>query len=157
MRSLKYGKLQNGQFLSVPPALIRRLKQHFVTLPCGVEAILGNNGHIWLTVPAPEDPEALAQAEQGEATPLAEVLVRRRKLHAEKRIMSDERERICRVYNAITVLSILYISIHPGSIMAIYDKSFSDGLEAKEVLHPQQLPGFIDAVAAAAADESSRR
>ena len=93
MRSLKYGKLENGQFVAVPPALIRRLKQHFVTLSCGIEAILGNNGHIWLTVAAPQDP---MQQDQGEAAPLAEVLMRRRKLHAEKQIMPEERERICR-------------------------------------------------------------
>ena len=71
-RSLKYGKvwrevwrvqlaradvwmlfppvqLENGQFVSVPPVLVKRLKQHFVSLPCGVDVILGNNGYIWVT------------------------------------------------------------------------------------------------------------
>ncbi|KAH0836471.1 hypothetical protein J3R83DRAFT_8080 [Lanmaoa asiatica] len=32
-RSLKYGKLRNGQLVTVPPALIRRLKSHFISLP----------------------------------------------------------------------------------------------------------------------------
>lgn len=48
-RNLKYGKLENGQFIAVPCALMKRLKQHFVTLPCGVDAIFGLNGYIWLT------------------------------------------------------------------------------------------------------------
>jgi hypothetical protein len=37
--------------------------------------------------------------------------------------------------------------------MAIYNKSLGDGLEAKEVLHPQHMPAFIEAVAAAAAED----
>lgn len=32
-RSLKYGKLQRGQLVGVPPSLIKRQKQHFQTLP----------------------------------------------------------------------------------------------------------------------------
>ncbi|KAI0796222.1 exosome complex exonuclease rrp4 [Abortiporus biennis] len=48
-RSLKYGKLRNGQLVVVPPVLIRRLKSHFVTLPCGVDLILGLNGYIWVS------------------------------------------------------------------------------------------------------------
>lgn len=48
-RSLKYGKLENGVVVRVPACLMRRLKQHFCSLPCGVDVILGLNGHIWLT------------------------------------------------------------------------------------------------------------
>ncbi|KAF7360498.1 Exosome complex component rrp4 [Mycena venus] len=46
-RSLKYGKLRNGQLVTIPPILVRRLKSHFITLPCGVDLILGLNGYIW--------------------------------------------------------------------------------------------------------------
>lgn len=65
-RSLKYGKvgtfgllaccqlnrvsqLRNGQLVQVPPALVRRLKSHFISLPCGVDLILGLNGYIWVS------------------------------------------------------------------------------------------------------------
>src|SRR6267378_4504172 len=66
-RSLTYGKvpgsvfcsgdevsdrciqLRNGQLICVPPILIRRLKSHFVSLPCGVDLILGLNGYIWVS------------------------------------------------------------------------------------------------------------
>eukprot|EP00512_Aurantiochytrium_limacinum_P005669 CAMPEP_0171516514 /NCGR_PEP_ID=MMETSP0959-20130129/4082_1 /TAXON_ID=87120 /ORGANISM="Aurantiochytrium limacinum, Strain ATCCMYA-1381" /LENGTH=373 /DNA_ID=CAMNT_0012055239 /DNA_START=43 /DNA_END=1164 /DNA_ORIENTATION=+ len=51
-RSMRYGKLQNGQIVTVPSSLMKRLSQHFVTLPCGIEAIFGLNGKIWLTTPA---------------------------------------------------------------------------------------------------------
>jgi len=48
-RSLKYGKLRNGQLVTVPPILVRRLKSHFVALPCGVDLILGLNGYVWVS------------------------------------------------------------------------------------------------------------
>jgi exosome complex component RRP4 len=35
--------------VTVPPVLIRRLKSHFITLPCGVDLILGLNGYIWVS------------------------------------------------------------------------------------------------------------
>lgn len=70
-RSLKYGKvciyatnlsaekhltgtqsntqLRNGQLVIIPPILVRRLKSHFISLPCGVDLILGLNGYIWVS------------------------------------------------------------------------------------------------------------
>ena len=33
----------------VPSVLIRRLKSHFISLPCGVDLILGLNGYIWVS------------------------------------------------------------------------------------------------------------
>ena len=42
-------QLRNGQLVAVPPILIRRLKSHFVSLPCGVDLILGLNGYIWVS------------------------------------------------------------------------------------------------------------
>lgn len=66
-RSLKYGKvgldhndtvagtliipqqLRNGQLVVVPSVLVRRLKSHFLTLPCNVDIILGLNGYIWIS------------------------------------------------------------------------------------------------------------
>ena len=33
----------------VPPILVRRLKSHFCSLPCGVDLILGLNGYIWIS------------------------------------------------------------------------------------------------------------
>ncbi|CAE6418366.1 unnamed protein product [Rhizoctonia solani] len=48
-RSLRYGKLRNGQLVRVPNGLVRRLKSHFFSLPCGVDLILGLNGYIWVS------------------------------------------------------------------------------------------------------------
>ena len=100
-RSLKYGKLQNGRMLSVPPALIKRLKQHFVKLPVGVEVILGNNGYIWIT----EAPDTDIFEDKSRIT--AEIAEKARKEHAEKVISVESRERICRVANSITALRLV--------------------------------------------------
>lgn len=50
-RSLNYGKLRNGQLVTVNPCLIRRLKSHFVRLEeVGLEVIIGLNGVIWVSM-----------------------------------------------------------------------------------------------------------
>ncbi|KAI9136166.1 hypothetical protein BKA69DRAFT_1105751 [Paraphysoderma sedebokerense] len=48
-RSVKYGKLRNGSFVSVASSLVKRCKSHFHSLPCGVDVILGLNGYIWVS------------------------------------------------------------------------------------------------------------
>lgn len=53
-RSVKYGKCENGILLNVPSSLIRRLKQHFITLSsCNIDLIIGHNGGIWISDRAP--------------------------------------------------------------------------------------------------------
>ena len=42
-------QLRNGQLVTIPPILVRRLKSHFISLPCGVDLILGLNGYIWVS------------------------------------------------------------------------------------------------------------
>ena len=54
-RSLKYGKLENGQLIIVPACLLKRLPQHYVSLPWGIDIILGKNGFIWITRSTPEE------------------------------------------------------------------------------------------------------
>jgi exosome complex component RRP4 len=48
-RSLKYGKLRNGMFISIPPMLVVRSKAHMYSLGGGVHCILGTNGFVWVS------------------------------------------------------------------------------------------------------------
>ena len=48
-RSLKYGKLRNGVFVSIPPMLVVRSKSHMYSLGQGVHCILGTNGYVWVS------------------------------------------------------------------------------------------------------------
>ena len=143
-RSLKYGRLANGQLVRAPPTLVKRVKRHFhavdpeaafgaakdagvatteettsgkkrksvtttdpVTDALGVEVLLGCNGFVWVGARSaatgegelPELPERTEGKNATKTTRLAAPRARR--------------ERVCRVANAVRVLSALFLAIHP--------------------------------------------
>lgn len=49
LTAVGFYQLRNGQLVTIPPILVRRLKSHFIALPCGVDLILGLNGYIWVS------------------------------------------------------------------------------------------------------------
>jgi len=126
-RNLKYGKLTNGQFLTVPPALIKRIKQAFVSLPFGVDIILGKNGYIWISQHQEFDEEG-SQSLDPDYKPPAPVEVDR-----------ETREKICRVRNSIVALRTQFIAIYPDTIIDTYDASVELGLHPKDMLDPQHI------------------
>ena len=122
-RSLKYGKLNEGVFLSVPANLVKRCKQHFHALRCGVDVILGNNGNIWLRPSARRTGGSDAKSEDdgsGGAT-------------------AEQREAVCRVRNSIVALAKSFNSIYVETIMDVYNQSVELGLAAREILDPGVL------------------
>jgi len=104
-RSLKYGKLENGQFIAVAPTLVKRAKTHFQTLPCGVHVILGVNGYIWIS-PPPLEMDQLQQKEQGMSVEYPP-------------ITPSMRQAIARVRNSLSVLNQLFISVSYGMYWAL--------------------------------------
>ena len=62
-RSLKYGKLRNGFLVTVPSALIKRSKSHFISLPGNVDVLLGMNGNIWVSMHVDLNPDLINQPE----------------------------------------------------------------------------------------------
>lgn len=139
-RSLKFGKLENGQVIVVPPALIKRLKQHFVTLPCRVDVILGNNGYIWMTETFAPDKSV---DKEGVDAGIVEAVEERQRQAASRRISREGRLRVARVRNAISMLSSLYIVISPTTIMDVYDSSVALGLDAKDMLNPDNVEKLV--------------
>ncbi len=157
-RSLKYGKLENGLVVRVPSILMRRLKQHFCTLPCGVDAILGLNGHIWLTasmegLEAPGEAGAPPPAAQGGGSGggggavdvadlqaaeagLVEAIERRKRLAAERDIPPEARLRVCRVRNSILALAHCGLAILPEAISLVFQMSEELGLSPEQMLDP---------------------
>ena len=140
-RSLKYGKLENGVFYQVPSVLIKRLAQHYVKLPYGLDIILGKNGCVWITRSVPDtwkDDPASSQDQAGtggnDQITLAETLQRIRKRHAATPLTVDERKRICRVRNVLVLLSEAHIEICPESICKLYDLSEQQGIAPKDIL-----------------------
>ena len=117
-KSKKYGKLTEGQLLSVPPTLIKRQKQHFHTLHCGegraVRVILGTNGQVWI---APHRGEG-----EGESPCTA-----------------AEREALCLVRNAIQALAAVFVLITAASIEATVQSAAALGACTQKAERSQAL------------------
>lgn len=115
-RSLRYGKLRNGYFLSVPSSLIIRLRTHVYRLPGNVDLILGINGYIWLSKSSKE---------------AADVSITRLEEEANLEIYSDinesippnVREDIARYANCIRALAYKEMGINEARLIAAYEAS----------------------------------
>lgn len=133
-RSLKYGKLRNGQLVIVPPILVRRLKSHFISLPCGVDLILGLNGYIWLS-------KHIKQSEQeGEEGFDAEAV------YSNQNDLIDDSTRVAisRVTNIIRVLASHFIPLTDTLLLEAYEWAVDQEGGAGDLLHG----GLADALVA---------
>jgi len=131
-RSTKYGKLVGGQLVTVPPYLVKRMKQHFHTLPeVGVQVILGCNGYVWVGAPtaSTNSVDSMQGVEYSEDTDRANEQV-----SANVTVPLEMRERICRVAMAVKALSSLGFLIFPVTIGGAYALSIENGTEVKEML-----------------------
>eukprot|EP00727_Mastigamoeba_balamuthi_P001147 m51a1_g11029 putative exosome complex component rrp4-like (302) ;mRNA; r:422171-423311 len=137
-RSTRYGKLLQGTFVSVPAALVKRCKSHFIRTEYGVSVVLGNNGYIWVYPSAVDDAMA-AQQSQGQYAEPALVTV-----------SPDLRSRMARVANSFTVLASHGVYVAPATVAAVYDESVRAGLSTSDMLRPT-----ISATLAAAARSQS--
>ena len=137
-RSLRYGKLENGCLVTVPPALMARRKNHFVHL-LGMTVLLGMNGYIWIQ-------RALPQAEQeandqhptnqgGEK--LVEHQEKVKDQHALVPVLPDERQHIARLRNAIQILGTVHMMITQEHMERVYEQSLS--IHVADMLHPDNI------------------
>jgi len=123
-RSLKYGKLRNGQLVTIPPILVRRLKSHFITLPCGVDLILGLNGYIWVSKHVKESDQ------EGEDGFDAEAVYS----NQNDNIDSPTRTAISRVANIIRVLSTHFVPLTDTLLLEAYEWSVEQEGDTKDLL-----------------------
>ncbi|DBA68417.1 TPA: hypothetical protein ACH3X2_013719 [Trebouxia sp. C0005] len=137
-RSLKYGKLANGQIVEVPPTLIKRQKQHFTTLEgTGVQLIIGLNGIIWVSAETKPAPEALKPSVDMDAQP-----------SAVRSVSQAERHAIARVANCIRALAKLFFSIHPTSILNVYTASLDQQVPITAITQEAMLADIANREAA---------
>ncbi|XP_042476963.1 exosome complex component RRP4 homolog [Macadamia integrifolia] len=136
-RSQKYGKLERGQLLMVPPYLVKRRKQHFHHLErFAVDMILGCNGFIWVGEHVEardnmvEDQESRPEQQNGKLN-----IISMRVEEQERTYTSLEtRQSICRIANAVRVLSSLGFSLNIEVIMETVELSISLNLDIHEML-----------------------
>lgn len=141
-RSLMYGKLDNGVLVNVTPMLMKRLKQHFYSFDFGVHCIFGMNGFIWVSN---SKPGAVVDDELHQTTSPGAVVSSSDTLKQPP--TPEERERVCRVRNAIVALDTLCRIISPASVALVYHASLEAGLLAREMLLPHVLPTICRQVA----------
>lgn len=128
-RSLKYGKLENGIFISVIPQLVKRSKKHFHHLPCGVDILLGSNGYIWVYV----DETAFSEQDKEQNFPTSSEVS---KSNAEQKLS------VIRIRNAIYILDWYFLSIQPETIMLIYEETIQKEIPVQHMLRP----GIMDEI-----------
>lgn len=116
-RSLRYGKLRNGYFVSVPSSLIIRLRTHQYRLPGNVDLILGINGYIWLSKSAKE------QASNVSITKLEEEAGLEIYSDINEEISPSIRETISRYANCIRALAYKEVGINESRLIAAYEAS----------------------------------
>uniref|UniRef100_A0A1I7YN80 Ribosomal RNA-processing protein 4 n=1 Tax=Steinernema glaseri TaxID=37863 RepID=A0A1I7YN80_9BILA len=117
-RNLRYGKLPQGVLVQAPAYLVKRRKQHFHTLPCGVSVIIGCNGNIFVS----QLPSEAHGNSGGYVQNLEEV------------IPSNHRLDIVKVANCIKVLAQNAVPLFETSIIKAYEASTD--YEPKELLRP---------------------
>ncbi|KAF9460557.1 hypothetical protein BDZ94DRAFT_1324024 [Collybia nuda] len=123
-RSLKYGKLRNGQLVTIPPILVRRLKSHFITLPCGVDLILGLNGYIWVSKHVKESDQEGEEGFDAEA------------VYSNQNDRIDELTRVAisRVTNIIRVLASHFVPLTDTLLLEAYEWAVDQEDGAKDLL-----------------------
>lgn len=125
-RSLRYGKLENGCLIVVPPALVAKRKNHFCEIE-NISLLLGTNGYIWIQ-------RALPDLEDAQ---LAEHKEKLKKQHAETRVLPDERQKIARIRNSIECLAKVHLMVTPEHIEQVVRTSQS--IKTEEILLPENI------------------
>ena len=130
-RSVHYGKLtRHGMCIVVPPALIRRSRQHFYSFgpSVGVHMILGMNGMIWLqplTAATVLRDDGNEDAEMQDADEDIAAVKKRREMEAaaDAAIPLEIRTNMCRIANCIRALAGQLLPISVQAIETVLEDS----------------------------------
>ncbi|KAF8605795.1 hypothetical protein BDV93DRAFT_537182 [Ceratobasidium sp. AG-I] len=135
-RSLRYGKLRNGQLVAVPRGLVRRLKSHFFSLPCGVDLILGLNGYIWVSKHVKEINQVGEEGFDAES------------VYSNKNdpIDTTTSRAIARVSNIIRVLARHHIPFTDHLIEQVYEWVIDQNIEIVDILNEEVAESMIATV-----------
>ncbi|EPQ56741.1 hypothetical protein GLOTRDRAFT_115866 [Gloeophyllum trabeum ATCC 11539] len=135
-RSLKYGKLRNGQLIAVPPILVRRLKSHFITLPCGVDLILGLNGYIWVSKHVKDNDQEGEEGFDAEA------------VYSSQNDDIDEatRSAISSVTNIIRVLAAHFVPLTDAILLEAYAWVMDQEIGTKDILQEETSDFLVAAL-----------
>ena len=122
--------------MTVPSALIKRGKSHFLSFAFGVDVIVGNNGYIFISTTPKQGSELDGGMKETEerTEPLSE---------EEKQQRRTERTNICRVRNVIQALADNFIAIYEQTIIETFEASLD--FEPKEMTRPSVAQQIVSA------------
>jgi exosome complex component RRP4 len=149
-RSLKYGKLENGQYIQVPASLMKRLPQHYISLPgtIGIDIIFGLNGGIWIarTIPEQWKRDAGEQDSDTGLTPLAETLQTLRNRHRDTLYTREQRNMTARVANVVRLLATNEIIFTVEHIMHVVQMSISMDIPVKDMFQEDIAKSLLEGI-----------
>jgi exosome complex component RRP4 len=135
-RSFRYGKLENGCVVTVPPSLVPRRKNHYHTAFLGqFEVLFGCNGMIWMQRKLQRDDDQ--DASGGGQQELHELQEQRRNEHANMPYSPEDRQALARLRNSIECLRLTYCLVTPESVQDVYTRSLESKLPLPQMLLPQ--------------------
>ncbi|XP_010542878.1 PREDICTED: exosome complex component RRP4 homolog [Tarenaya hassleriana] len=128
-RSQKYGKLEKGQILKVDPYLVKRSKHHFHHVEqLGIDLILGCNGFIWVGEHVEVRDPVMADEQKISSSGVKK---------EQKHTPLETRQSICRIANAIRVLSNLGFSLTLEVITETVNLSTSMNMDVHDMIGPE--------------------
>lgn len=122
--------------LTISPYLVKRRKQHFHHIEqYGIDLILGCNGFIWIGEHV-EIKDNMIEDEPSKPDPENDKSLISMTLEEQEQTYTEleTRQNICRIANAIRVLSTLGFSITIDVILEIVDLSISKSVDIHEML-----------------------
>jgi exosome complex component RRP4 len=131
-RSFRYTKLENGSLVRVPPALIPRRKNHFITMINNtLDVLWGTNGNIWIQRKLKEEGEDVKD--------LADLQEQLRQEHANTPVLPDERMSIARLRNSIECLRLVHAMVTPEHAETVFKLSEELKVKASHMLLPDNV------------------
>jgi exosome complex component RRP4 len=132
-RSFRYSKLENGCLICVPPSLIPRRKNHYMSMiNNSLDVLWGTNGKIWI--------QRKLKTDGGDDTNnLADLQEQLRQEHANNPVLPDERHAIARLRNAIECLRLVHSMVTPEQAEEIYNQSVEQSMKPSDILLPENV------------------
>lgn len=146
-RSSRYGKLENGCVVTVPPTLVPRRKNHYYTaLLDEFEVLFGCNGMIWIqrklsssSSTSSEEQQQQPQVDGGGQQELAQLQEERRAEHAKMPYSLPERQALARLRNSVECLRLASRPITPESLKEVYVRSQATISSVGEMMEPANV------------------
>eukprot|EP01063_Lacrimia_lanifica_P019925 TRINITY_DN27321_c0_g1_i1.p1 TRINITY_DN27321_c0_g1~~TRINITY_DN27321_c0_g1_i1.p1 ORF type:complete len:331 (+),score=123.88 TRINITY_DN27321_c0_g1_i1:80-994(+) len=148
-RSARYGKLPAGMLVTVPAVLVKRLSTHFHVFDCGIEALIGVNGFIWLSM-ARRKKRKRAEIEAGDSDDEKD----EKKNPLQTKAPEDDegpaapftpfdRVNAARLRAAILVLSEAFLEVSPATISLVYAAAVTHGLRPADMHLPEHRATLV--------------